>query len=450
MELAVLSLSFLLFLVLGVPVAFAIGLSCLATFAVEGLPLATAMQMMVSGMNVFSFLAIPFFIFSGELMLHGGIADKILDFARSLVGHWKGGLGLANVVASTLFGGVSGSPVADTSAMGGVMIPIMKREGYSADYAVNVTTHASLTGALMPTSHNMIIYAFAAQAAAGTIDGHVVRGVSIGDLMFAGLVPVFWIMVCMLVTAYWQANRYGYPRRADGTSMVTQFPGWHMVLRTFVAAIPGLLVIAVILGCVMGGVATATEAAAIAVTYSLILTTVIYRTLSREKLMKALAKASKTTGVILLLIGVSNMLRWQMAYLEIPDAIEKALLHATQTPWIMLLYINIIQVFLGIFLDMAAHILITTPLFLPLAMQMGVGPVQFGMMLLLNCALGLVHPPVGTVQFVGCAIGNISIGEATKTAWPYYLAIWVAINLVTYFPSFSTWLPSLITGHPVL
>ncbi len=449
MELTVLCLSFLLFLILGVPVAFAIGLSCLATYMVEGLPIATAIQMMVSGMNVFSFLAIPFFIFSGELMLHGGIADKIMNFARSLVGHWKGGLGLANVMASTLFGGVSGSPVADTSAMGGVMIPIMKREGYSADYAVNVTTHASLTGALMPTSHNMIIYAFAAQAAAGTIDGHTIKGVSIGDLMFAGLVPVFWIMVCMLVAAYWQAVHYGFPKRADGSSMLELFPGWGAVLRTFIASLPGLGVIAVILGCVMGGVTTATEAAAIAVAYSLILTGLIYRTMSWDKLWKALAKASKTTGVILLLIGVSNMLRWQMAYLEIPDAIEAMLMGATQTPWLMLLYINIIQVFLGIFLDMAAHILITTPLFLPLAIAMGVGPVQFGMMLLLNCALGLVHPPVGTVQFVGCAIGNISIGEATKTAWPYYLAIFIAINLVTYVPAFSTWLPSLITGHPV-
>jgi len=418
MELAVLCGSFLLFLVLGVPVAFAIGLSCLATFAVEGLPLATPIQMMVSGMNVFSFLAIPFFIFSGELMLHGGIADKILGFARSLVGHLKGGLGLANVVASTLFGGVSGSPVADTSAMGGVMIPIMKREGYSADYAVNVTTHASLTGALMPTSHNMIIYAFAAQGAVGVIEGHSIRGVSIGDLMFAGLVPVLWIMVCMLIAAYWQAARSGFPRRADGTSMVEIFPGWPVVLRTFVAAIPGLLVIAVILACVMGGVTTATEAAAIAVAYSLCLTGLIYRTMNRTKLLRSLAKASKTTGVILLLIGVSNMLRWQMAYLEIPEAIESALLHATQQPWLMLLYINIIQIVLGIFLDMAAHILITTPLFLPLAIQMGVGPVQFGMMLLLNCALGLVHPPVGTVQFVGCAIGDISIGQATRTAWP--------------------------------
>lgn len=450
MELAVLCVSFVVFLLLGVPVAFAIGLSCLATFAIEGLPFETAIQMMVSGMNVFSFLAIPFFIFSGELMLHGGIADKIVDFARSLVGHMKGGLGLANVVASTLFGGVSGSPVADTSAMGGVMIPIMKREGYSAAYAVNVTTHASLTGALMPTSHNMIIYAFAAQAATGMIDGHVIKGVSIGDLMFAGLIPVFWIMVCMLVAAYWQAVRYGYPKSVEGKSLVEKFPGLNAVLRTFIASVPGLLVIIIILVCVMEGITTATEAAAIAVTYSLILTIFIYRTMTKEKLVKSLAKASKTTGVILLLIGVSNMLRYQMAYLEIPDAIEHALLTATTTPWLMLLYINIIQIILGIFLDMAAHILITTPLFLPLAIAMGVGPVQFGMMLLLNCALGLVHPPVGTVQFVGCAIGGISIGEATKTAWPYYLAIFIAITLVTYVPSFSTWLPTIITGHPVL
>jgi len=449
MALTVLCVTFVIFLVMGVPVAFAIGLSCIATFLVEGLPFETSIQMMTSGMNVFSFLAIPFFIFSGELMLHGGIADKIMNFARSLVGHWRGGLGLANVVACTLFGGVSGSPVADTSAMGGVMIPVMKREGYSAAYAVNVTTHASLSGALMPTSHNMIIYAFAAQGAIGLIDGHTIKGVSIGDLMFAGLIPVFWIMACMLVAAYWQARVYDFPKTEDGVSLVRDFPGWQAVGRAFAASLPGLFVVAIILFCVMEGITTATEAAAIAVAYSLFLTVVVYRTMTTRNLIRSLAKASKTTGVILLLIGVSNMLRYQMAYLEIPDAIETALLTATTNPWLMLLYINIIQVILGIFLDMAAHILITTPLFLPLAIQMGVGPVQFGMMLLLNCALGLVHPPVGTVQFIGCAIGKISIGEATKTAWPYYLAIFVAINLVTYVPWFSTWLPSIITGHKV-
>ncbi|GAB4062948.1 TRAP transporter large permease [Uliginosibacterium sediminicola] len=450
MALTVLCLGFIFFIIVGVPVAFSIGLACLLTYMVEGLPLSTAFQMMISGMNAFSFLAIPFFIFSGELMLHGGVADKIVNFARTLVGHWKGGLGMANVVACTLFGGVSGSPVADTSAMGGVMIPIMKREGYSADYAVNVTTHASLSGALMPTSHNMIIYAFAAQTAAGMIGDQVIKGVSIGDLMFAGLVPVFWIMTCCLSAAYYQAVKCGFPKRADGTSMVSVFPGWMAVTRSLVAALPGLAIIAIILVCVMEGIATATEAAAIAVTYSLFLTGVLYRTLSWQNLLKALAKAGKTTGVILLLIGVSNMLRWQMAWLEIPEAMSEALLSATHTPWLMLLYINIIQVFLGIFLDMAAHILITAPLFLPLAIQMGVGPVQFGMMLLLNCALGLVHPPVGTVQFVGCAIGEVSIGQVMKTVWPYYLAIWTAIQLVTYVPSFSTWLPTLITGHVVL
>jgi tripartite ATP-independent transporter DctM subunit len=450
MALTVLCLSFLVMLLLGVPVAFAIGLACISTFVVEGLPFGTPFQMMISGMNVFSFLAIPFFIFSGELMLHGGIADKIVNFARSLVGHMRGGLGLANVMACTLFGGVSGSPVADTSAMGGVMIPIMKREGYSAEYAVNVTTHASLTGALMPTSHNMIIYAFAAQTATGMIGSHVIKGVSIGDLMFAGLIPVFWIMTCMLSAAYYQAVKFGFPKRADGTSMIEKFPGWGTVLRTFVAAVPGLGVVAIILFCIMKGITTATEAAAIAVTYSLFLTIVIYRTMNAEKLLKALAKGSRTTGVVLLLIGVSNMLGWQMAWLEIPETISKMLLSMTHTPWLMLLYINILQVALGIFLDMAAHILITTPLFLPLAISMGVGPVQFGMMLLLNCALGLVHPPVGTVQFVGCAIGEVSVGQVMKTVWPYYLAIWTAIQLVTYIPMFSTWLPTVINGHFVM
>lgn len=450
MALTVLCLTFLVLLLIGVPVAFSIGLACFATYAVEGLPIATAFQTMISGMNVFSFLAIPFFIFSGELMLHGGIADKIVTFARSLVGHWRGGLGMANVVACTLFGGVSGSPVADTSAMGGVMIPMMKREGYSADYAVNVTTHASLTGALMPTSHNMIIYAFAAQGATGMIAGNVIKGVSIGDLMFAGLVPVFWIMACMLIAAHYQAVKFGFPKAADGTTKVDLFPGWTAVLRAFAAALPGLMVVVIILGAIIMGVATATEAAAIAVTWSLILTVLIYRTLNKEKLLKSLAKASKTTGVILLLIGVSNMLQWQMAWLEIPDAMSQMLLSATTTPWIMLLYINLIQFALGTFLDMAAHILITTPLFLPLAIQMGVGPVQFGMMLLLNCALGLTTPPVGTVQYVGAAIGGVSIGQLMKTIWPYYIAIWAAIQFVTYIPMFSTWLPTLITGHKVM
>jgi len=309
MELAILTVSFLVFLVLGVPVSFALGLSCILTYLHEGLPAATAIQSMVSGINAFSFLAVPFFILSGELMLHGGIADRILRFAQATVGHFRGGLGMANVVACTLFGGVSGSPTADTSAMGGVVIPLMKREGYSAAYAVNVTTHASL-------ATNMIIYALAAQGITGIVAGQSVSGVSIGDLLFSGLVPVLWVMGFVLLAAYWQAVRYKFPRRADGSTELPKFPGWFTVARTFVGALPGLMVILIILTCVAKGIATATEAAAIAVAYSLVLTFVVYRTMTLKKLGMALARATRTTGVVLLLIGVSNMLRFQMAYLE--------------------------------------------------------------------------------------------------------------------------------------
>ena len=448
LPLIVLCTSFTALLLLNVPVAFAIGLSCLLTYLVEGLPFATGFQSMISGMNVFSFLAIPFFIFSGEIMLHGGIAEKIVTFARNLVGHWRGGLGMANVVACTLFGGVSGSPVADVSAMGGVMIPMMKKEGYSADYAVNVTTHASLAGALMPTSHNMIIYAFSAQGVAGVIDGYAIRGASIGDLMFAGLLPVTWLMICMLAAAYWVAVKNGYPRRADGAT-VTKFPGWYAVTTSFAAALPGLFVVVLILTCVVSGAATATESAGIAVAYALLLTFVAYRTMNWDKLMKSAAKAGKTTGVVLLLIGVSNMLQWQMAYMELPDLMADALLTATSNPLIMFFLINLILFILGTFMDMAATILICTPLFLPLAMKMGMGPVQFGMVMLLNCALGLNTPPVGTTQFVGCAIGDISVGQVMKTIWPFYGALFAAMAGVTYVPWFSTWIPSLLKGAPV-
>jgi tripartite ATP-independent transporter DctM subunit len=451
MALIVLTITFTVFLLLGLPVAIAIGLSCLATFWVEGFPLELAIQNMISGMNVFSFLAIPFFILSGELMLHGGIADKIVTFARNLVGHWRGGLGMANVVACTIFGGVSGSPVADVSAMGGVMMPMMKKEGYSADYAVNVTTHAALAGALMPTSHNMIIYAFAASSTSGMLVGPNVmsKGVSIGDLMFAGLLPVSVLMVCMLAAAYWVARRNGFPIRPDGSTRLDTFAGWHAIATSFVAALPGMFVVFIILGCIVMGVTTATEAAGIAVTYSLFLTVVIYRTMSFKTLMLATARATKTTGVILLLIGVSTMLQYIMAVLEVPGWTAEMLMGMTSTPYVMFFLINLLLFVLGTFMDMAATILICTPLFLPIALQMGMGPVQFGIVMLLNCALGLNTPPVGGTQFVGCAIAGISIEEVMKTITPFYGALFMVMAVVTYVPWFSTWIPSLIKGVPV-
>ncbi|MDA9543016.1 membrane protein [Bradyrhizobium sp. CCBAU 45321] len=428
MELIILGATFFGFLILGVPVAFAIGLSAICTILYEGLPVAVIFQQMMSGMNIFSFLAIPFFVFSGELMLHGGVADKIVQLAKNLVGHIRGGLGMSNVVACTLFGGVSGSPVADVSAMGAVMIPMMKKEGYDTDYAVNVTTHASLVGALMPTSHNMIIYALAAGGK-----------VSIGALIAAGLLPALVLMVCMLVAAYAVAVKRGYP--------AGKFPGWAEVVRSLAAALPGLLIVGIILAGILSGVFTATESAAIAVTYSILLTFFIYRTMTWGNFLRAAAKAVKTTGVVLLLIGVSTMFQYLIGLYEVADLAGAMMNKLSTQPWVIFLLINIILFVLGTFMDMAATILICTPIFLPIAMKAGMDPVQFGMLMLINCALGLNTPPVGTTQFVGCAIGGISVGAVMRTILPFYAALIAALMFVTYVPAFSLWLPRLLMGY---
>lgn len=427
MELAILGLSFVLFLILGVPVAFAIGLSAVCTILYEGLPVGVLFQQMMSGMNIFSFLAIPFFVFSGELMLHGGIADKIVAFARSMAGHIRGGLGMSNVVACTLFGGVSGSPVADVSAMGSVMIPMMKKEGYHTDYAVNVTTHASLVGALMPTSHNMVIFSLAAGGK-----------VSIGALIAAGVMPALVLTICMLVAAYAVAVSRGYPA---GT-----FPGWGAVGRAFAAATPGLLIVVIILAGILSGVFTATESAAVAVVYSIVLTFFIYRTMTRAKFLKAATRAVKTTGVVLLLIGVSTMFQYLMALYGVADIAGDLMSRVSTSPWMIFLMINVILFLLGTFMDMASTILICTPIFLPIAMKYGMDPVQFGIVILINCALGLNTPPVGTTQFIGCAIGGISVGEVMRTILPFYAALIAALFAVTYVPAFSLWLPKMLLG----
>ncbi|MEO8485093.1 MAG: TRAP transporter large permease [Betaproteobacteria bacterium] len=424
MALTILSLVFLALLILGVPVAFAIGLAAVATILYEGLPVAVVFQRMSAGMNVFSFLAIPFFIFAGELMLYGGIADRIVAFAKNLVGHIRGGLGMSNVVACTLFGGVSGSPVADVSAMGAVMIPMMKREGYHADYAVNVTTHASLVGALMPTSHNMIIYSLAAGGK-----------VSIAALILAGLLPALILTLCNLGAAYFVAVKRGYPA---GT-----WAGWHAVWLSLAAAVPGLFVVVIIITGILSGVFTATESAAVAVIYSLVLTIVVYRSMSLDKFLKAAAKAVKTTGIVLLLIGISATFGYLISLYSVAELTGKALSTVSQNPLVIFFLVNIILFLLGTFLDMAATILICTPIFLPICAQYGMDPVQFGMVMLINCALGLNTPPVGTTQFVGCAIGGISVGEVMKTILPFYSALILALMLVTYVPGFSLWLPRL-------
>jgi tripartite ATP-independent transporter DctM subunit len=427
-ELTVLAVSFTALLILGVPVAFAIGLSSVATILAAGLPIAVVFQKMVGGMQVFSFLAIPFFIFAGELMLYGGIAERIIRFANSLVGHVRGGLGMSNVLGCTIFGGVAGSPMADVSAIGSVMIPLMKKQGYDTDYAVNVTTHASLVGAIMPTSHNMIIFTL---ATAG------IASVSVVGLILAGLVPAIILTVCNMAAAYWVAVKRGYPVHGN-------FPGWAMVLSAFLAALPGLLVVVIILGGILSGVFTATESASIAVAWALLITAVVYRTLTWKNFLKACAKACKTTGVVLLLIGISSAFGYFLALYEVPQKTGELMKYVSDSPWVIFLMINVLLFILGTFLDMAATILICTPIFMPIAMQYGMDPLQFGILMLINCALGLNTPPVGTVQFVGCAIGGISVGQVMRTIAPFYGALGMTLLAVTYVPAFSLWLPNLL------
>ncbi|MDM0040527.1 TRAP transporter large permease [Variovorax sp. J22G21] len=430
MELTVLALTFTVLLVIGVPVAFSIGLASIATVFVADLPIAVVFQKMVGGMQIFSFLAIPFFVFAGELMLYGGIAQRIVRFANSLVGHVRGGLGMSNVIGCTLFGGVAGSPVADVSAMGSVMIPLMKKEGYDADYAVNVTTHAALVGALMPTSHNLIIFTLATTG---------IASVSVLSLILAGLIPALLLTVCNLAAAYYVAIKRGYPIRGA-------FPGWGEVLSAFIASLPGLMIVVIILVGILSGVFTATESAATAVLWALAVTVFVYRSLTWKDFLKACAKACKTTGVVLLLIGISSAFGYFMALYEVPQKTGDLMTSVSSTPWVIFLMINVLLFVLGTFLDMAATILICTPIFLPIAMQFGMSPVQFGIVMLINCALGLNTPPVGTTQFIGCAIGGVSVGQVMRSIWPFYGALLVCLMLVTYVPAFSMWLPDFVAS----
>ncbi len=423
-----LGLSFTALLLIGVPVAFAIGLASVATILVAGLPVAVVFQKMVGGMQVFSFLAIPFFVFAGELMLHGGIAQRIVRFANSLVGHVRGGLGMSNVLGCTIFGGIAGSPLADVSAMGSVMIPLMKKEGYHADYAVNVTTHAALVGALMPTSHNLIIFTLASSG---------IASVSVFSLILGGVIPSLILTLCNLAAAYFVAVKRGYPTRG-------RFAGWREVMLSFAASVPGLMIVVIILVGILSGVFTATESAATAVFWALIVTVFVYRSLRWQNFLTACAKACKTTGVVLFLIGISAAFGYFMALYEVPQKAGELMKSVSSEPWLIFLMINVLLFVLGTFLDMAATLLICTPIFLPIAMHFGMDPVQFGVMMLLNCALGLNTPPVGTTQFVGCAIGGITVGEVMRSILPFYSALIAALMLVTYVPAFSLWLPGLL------
>ncbi len=425
MELTVLFGTFALLLVIGVPVAFALGIAAFACGLAMGLPLELVIQRISSGMNVFSLLAIPCFIYAGELMLQGKVADRLVNFAVAGIGHLRGGLGLVNVASSIMFGGISGSAVADVSALGSVLIPKMREQGYHADYAVNVTVTSATIGLIIPPSHNLILFSIAAN---GTV--------SIASLFLAGIVPGLLVGLLLMGVTYAIAFRRRYPKGV--------FPGWVPLLAAFVVAIPGLITAVIIVVGVRFGIFTATEASGIAALYALFITIFVYRSLSFRDFLTATVNAVRTTAMVLLIIGAAMAFGWMMAANQVPLMLFELLTGISDNPIVILLLINVILLFLGTFMDMSPLIVITTPIFLPVARSLGMDDVQFGIMLIMNLGLGLVTPPVGSVLFVGCAVGKVRIEETLKSVWPFYAAHVVALLLVTYVPAVSLTLVRLV------
>ena len=416
---------FALCVVIGVPVAFALGISALAAFAFEGLPLMIGFQRIISGINVFSLMAIPFFIFAGELMFHGGIAMRLVKFASAAVGAVRGGLGIVNVFSSMLFGGISGSAVADISALGSILVPVMKEKGYDADYAVNVTVTSSIAGIIIPPSHNMIIFAIAAGG-----------GISISKLFLAGVVPGVLMCFCLAVAAYIVAVKRGY--------QAEKFPGWNALVLSFFGAIPGLLTAVIIVGGVLSGIFTVTESGALGAIYAFLVTLLIYRSITWENFRIAVRQSVRTTSMVMILIACAGAFAYMLTFYRVPDKTVNLLTSLTDNPILILLMINAALLVLGMIMDMAALILICTPIFLPVANSLGVDPYQFGMILLVNLGLGLCTPPVGSCLFVGCAVGKLPMEKAVRTIWPFYLAIFVALMLITFVPAISLTLPGLL------
>jgi len=425
MALAVLFGGFAVLLIAGVPVAFALSAASFLTILYLGLPADVLIIETAAGTDSATLIAIPLFIFAGQLMMRGGMSEKLIAFAAALVGHVRGGLGQVNVLSCLFFGGVSGSALADVSAVGGSMIPQMVARGYDRDYAVNVTVSAALVALLVPPSHNLILYS----AAAG-------GGISIADLFAAGIVPALLLMMAIMGTAYAVARRRGYPTAV--------FPGLPAVVTRFVAALPGLLLVFVIFGGIRAGIFTAVESASVAVLYALAVTALLHRKLPFAEFVAACSGAVRTSGVILFVISAAAAFGWLLAYLQVPTQAVAAIRELASDPLVVLLLMNVVLLLLGTFMDMAPLIIICTPIFLPVATAFGVDPLHFGTILVLNAGIGLITPPVGSVLFVGTAIGKISIAETLRTIWPFYLAGLGVLLLVTYLPELSLWLPGVL------
>lgn len=418
--------SFALFCAIGVPVAYSLGLSAIVTAIWIDIPLEAVMLKTSDGVDNFPLLAIPFFVVAGALMAEGGTARRLVALAQVFVGFIRGGLAMVNVVAQTLFGCISGSSVADTASIGSVMIPQMIKAGYPRVFATNVTICGSLQAILLPPSHNAVIYSL---AAGGSI--------SIAHLFLAGIVPGVLLGLSIMGLCLLISYKRGYPK-----GEVVPF---GQAVRIAADSIWGLMTVVIILGGILSGVFTATEAGSIAVVYAFFVSMFVYREASWKDLPKLLTRVSRTVGMVMIMIGFSVSFAYIMALIRLPTIATEFFLSVSDNKYVFLMLINILLLILGTFMDLAPMLLICTPILLPVILKFGIDPVHFGMVMLLNLGIGLVTPPVGPTMVVGCAIGRVSMEQITKELWPFYIVMTVVLLLVTYFPLLSLWLPSMLT-----
>ncbi|ASJ72865.1 TRAP transporter large permease [Granulosicoccus antarcticus] len=415
---------FVALMLLRVPVAFALGLSSLATAHYLNLPMLMIAQRMVNGLNSFTFLAVPFFILVGNIMTEGGISDRLVRLADVLVGRMRGGLAQGNVVASTLFGGISGSSVADVASVGSFLIPAMKRSGYPAGYSVSVTVTSSVQGVLIPPSQNMIYYSLAA------------GGLPISTLFLAGYVPGLLLGLSLMIICYVMARKHGHPLGGKYTR--------REALAVIADAAIGLFTIVIIIGGILTGVFTATESAAVAVVYALLVTLFWYRSLTFKAVGRIFSTTLTTLAMVTAIIMTSSVFGFLLSYLRVPDFLTQAIFSVSDDRLFVLLAVNVLLLILGMLMDMGILILLLTPILLPIVVQVGVDPIHFGIIMILNLGIGLCTPPVGTSLLVGAGIGRISLEKTVRSLVPFYAAMVVVLLLVTYIPAFSLTLPALL------
>jgi tripartite ATP-independent transporter DctM subunit len=425
MDAFVLLFTLAILLALGMPVAFAVGLSAVAGALWIDLPLEALMIQITSGVNKFTLLAIPFFILAGAIMAEGGIARRLVNFAYVFVGFIRGGLSLVNIVASTFFGAISGSSVADTASIGSVMIPEMEKKGYPREYAAAVTASGSVQAILIPPSHNSVIYSL---AAGGTV--------SIATLFIAGVLPGLLLGVSLMVLCLGFAHKRGYPKGE-------RIP-FKQALKILFDALWGLMTVVIILGGILSGIFTATESAAVACLWAFFVTMFIYRDYKWSELPKLMCRTVKTVTIVMILIGFAAAFGAVMTYMQLPMRITEFFTSLSDNKYVILMYLNIMLLLVGTLMDMAPLILILTPVLLPVTNSLGIDPVHFGMIMMVNLGIGLITPPVGSVLFVASAVSKQKIETVVKAMMPFYAMLLVVLAMVTYIPAISLWLPGVL------